>query len=156
MRLQWTEMDPKPVVTAFVREKRRFGYRHTDAQRPDNSWWWRQRLEDAAFSPGFPGGKRQEGLLPEALERPQPCRHLTSDLWPPRVWGTCSWCSKPPSSWYFVWQPQETSTGTEDAEQLEGISDPRRLSKSSPPEIKVNPFTQMAKECGLLYLENTL
>lgn len=68
---------PKPVVTAFVREKRRFGYRHTDAQRPDNLWWWRQRLEDAVFSPGFPGGKRQEGLLPEALERP----HSPADTW---------------------------------------------------------------------------
>ena len=38
MRLQWTEMDPKPVAAAFVREKRRrFGHGHTDAQRPDNS-----------------------------------------------------------------------------------------------------------------------
>ena len=37
MRLQWTEMDLKPVAAAFVREKRRFGHGHTDAQRPDNS-----------------------------------------------------------------------------------------------------------------------
>ena len=33
-----------------------------------------------AVSPGFPGGKRQEGLLPEALEGARPCRHLTSEL----------------------------------------------------------------------------
>ena len=38
-------------------------------------------MEDMAVSPGFPGGKRQEGLLPEALEGAQPCRYLTSDLW---------------------------------------------------------------------------